>query len=396
MKKYIAIGLLLAAAFAACRKQDDYKKYLEGGEHLYTGKADSMRVHPGRHRVQVSWLLIADPKVAVSKLYWNNRKDSAIIPITRTKGIDTIRYVIDQLEERLYEFEVVNYDRDGNPSMKSRASGISYGQLYETALLNRAYESIQSRIGKTDILWGDVDSADGIHSIQVRYVQNGGRQVDTIVKSISEQMVTSLPDLAAGTQIEYRTRYLPDTLAIDTFMTDWQRYQMAAEHDLSVEIFKNPGWPFRRDGGEGRFGKIADWQTNAEADRNGTTDEIGGADHRYLTLWIWDNGTITNGKIWQTVTLPPGKYRMEAFQQNIDGTLQATYFAVAPGTELPNVEQINTAIAYKKLTDNSDKHHVVNFTITTPTEVSVGFVGSYSDPIYQTLRIEGVKFFQTN
>ncbi len=264
-----------------------------------------MRVHPGRNRVQVSWLLIADPKVALSKLYWNNRKDSAIIPINRTKGVDTIRYIIDNLEERIYEFEVINYDKAGNVSMTSRAAGLAYGQLYESSLLNRSYETIQARLGKTDIKWNDVDSADGIHSLEVRYTQKGGRIVDTIVKSISEQMVTSLPDLAANTKIEYRTRYLPDTLAIDTFLTDWQIYQMEPELDLSVEVFKNPGWPFRRVGsGDDRFGQIADWNTNAEAARNGTTDQINGADNRYLTLWIWDNGTITNGKIWQTVTLP--------------------------------------------------------------------------------------------
>ncbi len=397
MRKYIAILLLSAAAFAACRKQDDYKKYLEGGERLYTGKADSMRVHPGRNRVQVSWLLIADPKVSVSKLYWNNRKDSAIIPINRTKGIDTIRYMVNNLDERVYEFEVVNYDKAGNISMISRANGLSYGQLYETSLLNRAYESIISRLGKTDIKWGDVDSADGLHSIQIRYAHTNGTTRDTIVESISEQMVTSLPGLAPNSKLEYRTRYLPDTLAIDTFLTDWQLYQFAPELDLSVEVFKNPGWPFRRgDGGDSRFGKIADWQTNAEADRNGTTDEMNGAGSRYLTLWIWDNGPITNGKIWQTLTLPPGKYRMEAFQQNIDGTLQATYFAVAPGTTLPDVEQIGTAIASKKLTDNSDKHHIVTFTITEPKTVSLGFVGTFSNPIYQTLRVEGVKFFQSN
>lgn len=392
MRYYIML-LLAVLAIAACRKQDDYKRYISEGELLYTGRADSMRIHPGRNRVQVSWLLIADPKVKTSKLYWNNRKDSAIIPINRTKGIDTIRYVIDGLDERTYEFEVVNVDHDGNLSMVTRKSGVAYGELYETSLLNRAYEAVDLRPGKAVVRWNDVDSADGIHSIQLQYTNTYGSLRDTIVKSVSEFMQTELPDISPNTELRFRTRYLPDSLAIDTFLTAWTPFAIG-DIEFTQEYVKNPGKPFQRASeGSDRFAQLADWLTNDEAKRNGTTDEMNGADKRYLTLWIWGNGTIINGKIWQTITLPRGTFRMEAFQQNVDGTLQATYFTVTAGNSLPDVEQIGTALASKKLTDNSDNHHAVEFTLQQPTAVSLGFVGTFIDPIYQTLRIEQVKLF---
>lgn len=394
MRKYILL-LLTIAAIAACRKQDDYKKYIPNGEMLYTGKADSMRVHPGRNRVQVSWLLIADPKVAESRLYWNNRRDSAIIPINRTKGIDTIRYMIDNLEERTYDFEVVNYDHDRNKSMVSRVSGLAYGELYETALLNRAYESIEAKSGDATIRWIDVDSADGIHSMQLQYAHINGSLRDTVVESISELMVTVLPDIAPNSTLRFRARYLPDTLAIDTFLTAWNDFAIG-EMDITPDYIRNAGKPFARaNSGSDRFAQLADWQANDEARKNGTTDEMNGADKRYLTLWIWGNGTIINGKIWQTITLPKGTYRLEAFQQNIDGPLEATYLTVAAGSNIPDVEQIGSAIASKKLTDNSEMHHKVSFTLNQTTTVSLGFVGTFTNPVFQGLRVEQVKLFQT-
>ncbi|WP_341839586.1 DUF4998 domain-containing protein [Chitinophaga caseinilytica] len=396
MRNPIIIILLAAAVFTACRKQDDYKKYLEGGEILYTGKADSMRVHAGRNRVQVSWLLIADPKIAFSKLYWNNRRDSATVPVNRTKGIDTIRFVVDKLDERTYEFEVVNYDKAGNPSVTSRASGVSYGNMYETALLNRAFAEMEALSDKVIIHWNDVDTLDGIHSIQIRYTHQNGTVRDTIVRSWTKEMVTVLPKVAPNSEFSYRTRYLPDSLAIDTFLTVFDK-RTIGELDVTADYIKNPGKPFlRNDAGSSRFSVLADWQSNDEATKNGNADEIDGAAKRYLTLWIWGNGPIINGKIWQAVQLPKGTFRLEAFQQNIDGTLEATYFTVAAGSGgLPNVEQINTAITSKKLSDNSDKHHVLTFTLNQPATVSLGFVGTYINPAEQTLRVEQIKLYQT-
>ncbi len=72
--------------------------------------------------MQLSWLLISDPKISRAKIYWNNHKDSAMLDIKRTSGVDTIRYVINNIEERAYTFEVYNFDRDGNTSVEIRSN----------------------------------------------------------------------------------------------------------------------------------------------------------------------------------------------------------------------------------------------------------------------------------
>ncbi|MBO9731526.1 MAG: DUF5013 domain-containing protein [Chitinophaga sp.] len=381
------IGCLLV--LSACRKQDDYKKFIKNGEILYTGKADSLEVHTGRNRVELSWLLIADPKVSRSKIYWNNRRDSATIDIKRSAGVDTIRFVITNLEERAYSFEVYNFDKDGNISVRTEANGFVYGPLYEDALLNRAFGNVEMKDGRAVIPWVNIDTTGGIIAMQLQYSTSDQVLHDTIIHAEAEVQVTKLDNYLSGSNFRYRTLYKPDPKSIDTFYTPF--VIAGVKEDLTAKYIVNPGAPFLRDPANmpsGRFGQLQGWQYNSEAGRNGTYDEINGPG--MLTLWIWDNGTITNGKIYQTFTLQPGDYRFEADISNIDNTLENTYLVVAAGNQLPDVEQMNTALGSAKLSNNNHKYASAGFSLTAATTVTVGFTGTLKSPAEQTLRVNKV------
>ncbi|SEW51638.1 DUF4998 domain-containing protein [Chitinophaga arvensicola] len=381
--------LLCCLVFSACSKPDDYKKYITGGEILYTGKADSLQIHPGRNRIQLSWLLISDPKINKSKIYWNNRLDSLIIDIKRTSGVDTIRYFVSNLEERAYTFEVFNYDRDGNSSVRSEVTGFVYGHLYEDALLSRAFSSAEMKEGNAVINWVNIDTTGGITGMQLQYTSADQVNHDTIIRAIPEGQVTVLPNYLSMSSFRYRTLYLPDKRAVDTFYTAFET--KAVKEDITRTYIRNAGSPFLRDDNQShgdRFGQLKDWQSNSEAAKNGTYDNIGGTGR--LTLWIWGNGPITNGKIYQTFTLPAGDYRFEADISNVDNTLQNTWLLVAAGNQLPDVEQVSTALGSAKLTDNNNKYASAGFSLTATTTVTVGFTGTLSDPGEQTIRVNKV------
>src|SRR3546814_17804617 len=76
--------------------------------------ADSLVIRPGYKRVELSWLALSDPTVTKAMVYWNNGRDSVEVPINKTTGIDTVRVMIDNLQERIYTFEIVTYDNDGH------------------------------------------------------------------------------------------------------------------------------------------------------------------------------------------------------------------------------------------------------------------------------------------
>lgn len=383
--------LLAIAGIISCRKQDDYKNYLNGGEILYTGKADSVQVHPGRNRVELYWLLISDPTIVRSKVYWNNHADSTEVAISRTAGIDTIRLLISNLAERTYDFEIINYDKVGHASMKAHTIGTVYGTTYESALLNRGINNAEWTENEAHITWSDVDSATGVLGMQLRYTDADNKLHDTLIPAVMEGQMSTWANYPSNTPFEYRTMYRPDTLAIDTFYTDWEAKTL--KEDITLAYLRNPGGPFLRDPSkpsDWRWGQLADWTYNAAAGQRYTYDAINGTANACLTLWIYWDGTLTNGKIYQTVTLPAGEYSFNATISNIDATLEATYVAVAEGSSLPDVENIATAAGYYKLKDNNDKLATVPFTLTQTTTVTLGFVATMISPSDQSLRVSRV------
>jgi hypothetical protein len=391
----ITWGLLAIAGILSCRKQDDYKKFLAGGEILYTGKADSVQVHPGRNRVELYWLLISDPTIVSSKVYWNNHNDSTEMTIRRTAGIDTIRLLINNLEERTYDFEIVNYDKLGHASMKAQVVGTVYGPLYQSALLNRGISAAEWENQEARIAWSDVDSSTGVTGMQLRYTDAGNRLHDTLIPALTDGQVTVWGNYPSGTALQYRTLYRPDTLAIDTFYTDWETKTL--KEDVTLTYLKNPGGPFLLDPskpGDWRWGQLADWNYNSEAGKRYTYDALNGTNNACLTLWIYYDGTLTNGKIYQTTTLPAGSYGFQATISNIDATLEATYVTVAEGSTLPDVENIAAAAGYYKLKDNTDKLATVPFTLTQPATVTLGFVATMASPENQSLRVSRVNLIR--
>jgi hypothetical protein len=392
----VIICLLFATGIiVSCKKADDFKKYAAGGEIIYTAKADSVKVYAGKKRVQLLWLLITDPTITTSKVFWKNHTDSVVIAVNRTTSIDTMRVFINNLPEGNYDFEIYNYDKDGNTSVKAVASGTVYGDVYNAALLARAVENAELLNNTGEITWGDADSSTGVIGMQLKYADINNVTHDTVIKAIYKGQVTQLPHLMPGAPVQYRTLYKPVALAIDTFYTGYENLPVKA--DVTTVYIKNAGAPFLRDDSQyynWRFGQLLDWQYNDEARNRYTYDAINGTGSAAMTLWIWDNGALVNGKISQTVVLPPGEYVLEATVENIDNSLEATYLAVAAGNDLPNVADITTALGYGRFTDNSNKQVSASFTVSSAATVTLGVVGSMATPAEQTIRISGLKLMK--
>jgi hypothetical protein len=258
--------------------------------------------------------------------------------------------------------------------------------------LNRGVSNAELISDTAEITWSDVDSTTGVIGMQLKYTDVNNSMHDTVVKTVYKDQVTSLPDLLPGTQVQYRTLYKPASLAIDTFTAGFANLPVKA--DVTAVYIKNSGAPFLLDNTQSsnwRFGQLLNWQYNDEARTRYTWDAINGTNNACMTLWIWDNGSLVNGKIYQTVTLPAGEYVLAATVSNVDNSLEAAYLAVASGSALPNVDNITTALGYGTFTDNSNKLVSASFTLPTATTVTLGMVASMAVPAEQTIRISNVK-----
>ncbi|SER66451.1 DUF4998 domain-containing protein [Pedobacter rhizosphaerae] len=392
MKYIIAYSMVaVALLMASCSKMDDYKKLTDGKEITYPGKADSLTVLSGRNRALVKFLLISDPNITKATIYWNNKANHQDVAITRGKGIDTIKVMVPSLPEGNYSFEVFTFDKNGNKSVAALKQGATYGDIFEKSLLNRILERAvyQPSTGATILNWRVSDA--GSVGVDVTYTTvNGVSRTKRVTKAANQIVLT---DRNPDTDIQYRTLFLPDSTAIDTF------YSASVSRKINEFLLKNSGAPFIAGKRDGRWGDLAEWTTNAAA-KNMSNKTIGGFDSYngggFISFEYWYSPQISNGKIFQTTTLPAGKYRFVATVSEINSTLEATYLVVDAGKTLPDVANISQAIGNFRFLDNSQngKDYAVSFTLAQAQEISLGFVSTMFVKHESSIRISKVRLYK--
>lgn len=223
---------IVAGLLAACKKMDDnYKDFLEPGGIIYPGIALNPQVHPGNNRAMISWLRGPDPQVVKARIYWNNRTDSVELNIGAKE--DTIRYTFTSLQENDYTFNIRTFDEKGNASVPVEVSGTVFGERYQSSLLTRALNaSTLNSDGTMLIEWGAADTVSGAIATEVRYTNTAGDAVTKRVDAKTDS--TEITDYQPNTPYSYRTLFLPDSLAIDTFYTDFVEQMPASKIDRSA------------------------------------------------------------------------------------------------------------------------------------------------------------------
>ncbi|WP_316839507.1 DUF4998 domain-containing protein [Pedobacter gandavensis] len=229
--------LIGCISLMACRKEDAYKKFMEGGELSYAGRVDSVIMRPGNQRIQLSLVLGSDPLVTKVRAYWNERRDSLELPVTRTQGKDTVHMVIPGLKEGNYNFHVFTYDKAHNTSVVVNASGTVYGESYFNSLVNRRLKEIGFSLdgSKLELNWatGNIDEI----GIELKYTSADGLPKTVIVPP--KQLKTELTDAKEGSVLKYRSLFKPEPNAIDTFSRDYANLTVPFfERKLDKTLFK--------------------------------------------------------------------------------------------------------------------------------------------------------------
>lgn len=368
--------------FSSCTGMDDYLKYTDGKEIVYTGKVEYMMFRSGRERVVFTGYLISDPNIAKVSIYWNNRKDSLIIPVQRSAGVDILEEEI-PLKEGTYNFEVYTFNKEGCPSVPSQVTGKSYGARYESSLYDRPIKDISQKDGYVLVEWYN---ADPTSFVELEYVNTGNNLLYRTVPASSD--TTMLFDCKPESKIRMRTCYLPDWSAIDTFSVapKW----LNADADYSQRYLKNPGGP---DGilgveiGSG-YGYPLDWivsdEVKTDANRHGWSKT-----NKALHFESITGANITNGKVYQTTTLPPGSYTLSynCLRGNpLTGNRARTdlYFLAVAGNFLPdfqNVENDNSVLSWYRLEASRlvTGERSIEFRLEEETEITLGFVMNFKE-----------------
>lgn len=385
----IAVIIVLGVwMISACDSMtSSYEKHSKEGEIIYTGKADSIQVYPGKNRVKLSWLLLMDPMVTKARVYWNQREDSVDVKIQRGEGVDTVTVMIEEMEERSYNFEIVTSDDQGNTSVPVTALGDVYGARYQSSLLNRPVKTVKWQPdGTAWIEWGSA-SQSAIGTL-INYVNSDNTSEKIVV--LPDEGSTKLKKFSLESVIEYRTMHLPDSMAIDTF------YTAAETADINEIYLKNSGFPFKYAEWDGnRWGYPENWIIN-DAVKNqgdyGGFDGIGGGGYLSMEKWNDSQAEIINGKIYQTMTLPAGIYSFEAnFSDESAGfdIENEAYMVVAEDSSLPDIADVKHKTLGYTTFDNPN----IEFTLTQRKEIAIGFVATFQQN-QQNFRCHSVRLYK--
>lgn len=393
---------MLVAAWSCSKKNENYKALTTGGEIYYPGVIFKPTYRAGNLRTQLLWNPSPDPKIVSYKIYWNNKFDSLTVQSTTHVPTDTVKVLVPSLSEGTYNFSVYSIDNQGRSSIPISINGVRvYGPIYQSGIFNRGYNAdnpftVNLQTGSVQLNFNQIklDSVTINTNTVIKYVNTGG-----ITKSVSLKPTDStvlINDFQFGTVITYQSSYLPFTGAIDEFtVPNSTTFPMVKRiGDVTSIYIKNPGYPFyRSDSGTGKWGLLKDWQYNsAVINQNGGTGggfstDNGGCVHIEAKDYSGDG--VTNGKIFQTITLPAGSYALDIETAGNGGTINANEI-VAVGTSLPDITNIGNPLALFHGDQNSIGYtHTLSFTLAQQTTVTIGWVVSTGS--YTYLQFKGLK-----
>jgi hypothetical protein len=196
---------------------DLHQKYLDEGEIIYAAKVDSVAPGAGKGRIQFEMFIRAQ-RIETVRIFWNDYADSVDVQVGNQTG--AMKKLIENMAEKGYIFQFVSFDKYGHKSLPFEVTGSVYGDRFQSILSNRVINSKTTLVGgEITITWGGaVDK--GIRCDLV-YTNVTGAQITRKVPM--SEATTVLSDLA--TDLKYRTLFLPEATAIDTFYTDFHIIQ---------------------------------------------------------------------------------------------------------------------------------------------------------------------------
>ena len=220
MKRLIFLGAALGLiSLASCSKMDThYKDFIENGAKIYTGKADSLKATGGNGSVVLSWILFSDQNITGCRIFWNFGADSLVIPVKRSLHPDTLRLPI-KLSEGSYNFTVYTFDQKGNSSVGAEVIGNSYGAIFQSSILPRTVRVADrsSAAGTISITWVGKEEK----CIGTEWKFTGKDNLPkTWFSPVSDTTLLSGCDV--NKPVTYRSAYLPEKAAADTFYTDYK------------------------------------------------------------------------------------------------------------------------------------------------------------------------------
>lgn len=212
MLRNILVAVLLLMGLFSCEDMNYlHKDILDEGEIVYAAKVDSVFTGAGHNRIAFK-VHINTQKIEKLRFYWNDRLDSTEMEVGNKTGV--FNFMVENLDEREYVFELVSLDMYGNKSLAVEALGRSLGDLYVEGLVERKISNMH--IDDQGVLHIDWDMADGnlVKSV-ITYLKKDGTEATKDV--LASDSSIEIADFMEGGEFSQSSYYLPGELSPDMF-----------------------------------------------------------------------------------------------------------------------------------------------------------------------------------
>ena len=218
---------MLLIAVGCSDMNDIHDIYHRNGEIIYIGRVDSAKILAGNERFLLRYWL-TDPKAKTLKVYWSQKQDSLITTVPSHNPTDSIELIIGDGEKKITEgnhiFQVVTSDGEGLRSIVYEIIGNVYGKNFQSTITNRLTKQAEYKTDDAQVIidWNDVTSSREI-GVEISYYNLEGEQLTTLLSTneIGDQIVLENVDLMdEDKKISYRTVFLPEPMALDTFYAE--------------------------------------------------------------------------------------------------------------------------------------------------------------------------------
>ena len=218
----LLLGAVIWGLSSCSDMNENFETYMENGEIVYIGKADSVKTFAGKDRFLIEFI-VRDPRANALYIYWSQRKDSVVIPIAEHDPYDIFSVYVggDQnpLKHGSYTLELISKNEDMFRSVPVVTSVNVYGESFAQTLVPKIIKDIKNVSGTVTITWGGAISEKEV-GVALEYV-NALQHDTTVFRTTAElKTATVLSDIDLTQGLAYKTLYLPEPTAVDTFVVD--------------------------------------------------------------------------------------------------------------------------------------------------------------------------------
>lgn len=215
---YFLLVLLVGLGLGSCKNQDDiYMEFVKKGGNVYPEKTNNLRAYVGYKRIKLVWDAPKDPSVKTAKVYWDNKTMVKDINYSAFPG-DKVELIVDNLEERTYTFQLINFDTNGNQSMVSEVIAAPYAENWLVTHAERTVTAAEIKGTDAEIKMNF--GTNEMIATRFRYINADGDTIELEETLDAYSSTILFPNAISGKRFEYSSSYCPAE-GLDTIWNDW-------------------------------------------------------------------------------------------------------------------------------------------------------------------------------